>query len=197
MERIFSLKGLDCPNCSAKIEKEVGDLENVNSSSVNLMKQTLTIQTETSDNSIVEQIEAIVHSHEPDVEVSEQKADTSVAPDKKEKTQVYSDDDKKLTIRLISGAVIYAVGMGLTLFGHVSLPVELGVLIIAYIILGWDVVWQAVHNWPKADRWAVHPVRSAHIVLQSGSFCQCENLEMSVVVVLMQAHAKASLQVAE
>ena len=48
MERIFLLKGLDCPNCSAKIEKEVGDLENVNSSSVNLMKQTLTIQTETS-----------------------------------------------------------------------------------------------------------------------------------------------------
>mgnify|MGYP000205261435 CR=1 FL=1 len=64
MERIFLLKGLDCPNCSAKIEKEVGDLENVNSSSVNLMKQTLTIQTETFDNSIVEQIETIVHSHE-------------------------------------------------------------------------------------------------------------------------------------
>ena len=146
MERIFLLKGLDCPNCSAKIEKEVGDLENVNSSSVNLMKQTLTIQTETFDNSIVEQIETIVHSHEPDVEVSEQKADTSVAPDKKEKTPVYSDDDKKLTIRLISGAVIYAVGMGLTLFGHVSFPVELGVLIVAYIILGWDVVWQAVKN---------------------------------------------------
>ena len=94
MERIFLLKGLDCPNCSAKIEKEVGDLENVNSSSVNLMKQTLTIQTEIFDNSIVEQIETIVHSHEPDVEVSEQKADTSVAPDKKEKTPVYSDDDK-------------------------------------------------------------------------------------------------------
>ena len=73
MERIFLLKGLDCPNCSAKIEKEVGDLENVNSSSVNLMKQTLTIQTETFDNSIVEQIETIVHSHEPDVEVSEKK----------------------------------------------------------------------------------------------------------------------------
>ena len=56
MERIFLLKGLDCPNCSAKIEKEVGDLENVNSSSVNLMKQTLTIQTETFDNSILSRL---------------------------------------------------------------------------------------------------------------------------------------------
>jgi len=34
---------LDCPNCSAKIEKEVGELDGVQSSVVNLMKQTLTI----------------------------------------------------------------------------------------------------------------------------------------------------------
>ena len=29
MKRIFLLKGLDCPNCSAKIEKEVGELDGV------------------------------------------------------------------------------------------------------------------------------------------------------------------------
>ena len=43
MKRIFLLKGLDCPNCSAKIEKEIGELDGVKSSVVNLMKQTLTI----------------------------------------------------------------------------------------------------------------------------------------------------------
>ena len=43
MKRIFLLKGLDCPNCSAKIEKEIGELDGVQSSVVNLMKQTLTI----------------------------------------------------------------------------------------------------------------------------------------------------------
>ena len=37
----YLLKGLDCPNCSAKIEKEVGELEGVALSEVNLMKQTL------------------------------------------------------------------------------------------------------------------------------------------------------------
>ena len=260
MERIFLLKGLDCPNCSAKIEKEIGDLENVNSSSVNLMKQTLTIQTETFDNSIVEQIETIVHSHEPDVEVSEkkesyttktyllkgldcpncsakiekevgelegvalsevnlmkqtltvsmdhnkaasmldmvttivhshepdvevseQKADTSVAPDKKEKTPVYSDDDKKLTIRLISGAVIYAVGMGLTLFGHVSLPVELGVLIVAYIILGWDVVWQAVKNITRGQIFDEHFLMSLSTI---GAFAIGEYPEAVAVMLFYQ-----------
>lgn len=43
MKRVYTLKGLDCPNCSPKIEKEVGELDGVHSSSVNLMKQTLTV----------------------------------------------------------------------------------------------------------------------------------------------------------
>lgn len=72
MKRIFLLKGLDCPNCSAKIEKEIGELDGVQSSVVNLMKQTLTINvTQTAADTIASQIETIVHSHEPDVEVSE------------------------------------------------------------------------------------------------------------------------------
>ena len=40
---VYKRQGLDCPNCSAKIEKEVGELDGVQSSVVNLMKQTLTI----------------------------------------------------------------------------------------------------------------------------------------------------------
>ncbi len=65
----YSLKGLDCPNCSAKIEKEVGELDGVQSSVVNLMKQTLTINVA---HTIASQIETIVYSHEPDVEVQEE-----------------------------------------------------------------------------------------------------------------------------
>ena len=56
MKRVFILKGLDCPNCSAKIEKEVGALPGVESSVVNLMQQTLTVQSEKSaDATLAEQ----------------------------------------------------------------------------------------------------------------------------------------------
>ena len=66
MKRIFLLKGLDCPNCSAKIEKEVGELDGVQSSVVNLKKQTLKINvTQTAADTIASQIETIVYSHEP------------------------------------------------------------------------------------------------------------------------------------
>ena len=180
----YLLKGLDCPNCSAKIEKEVGELEGVALSEVNLMKQTLTVSMDHNKAaSMLDMVTTIVHSHEPDVEVSEQKADTSVAPDKKEKTPVYSDDDKKLTIRLISSAVIYAVGMGLTLFGHVSLPVELGVLIVAYIILGWDVVWQAVKNITRGQIFDEHFLMSLSTI---GAFAIGEYPEAVAVMLFYQ-----------
>ena len=180
----YLLKGLDCPNCSAKIEKEVGELEGVALSEVNLMKQKLTVSMDHNKAaSMLDMVTTIVHSHEPDVEVSEQKADTSVAPDKKGKTPVYSDDDKKLTIRLISGAVIYAVGMGLTLFGHVSLPVELGVLIVAYIILGWDVVWQAVKNITRGQIFDEHFLMSLSTI---GAFAIGEYPEAVAVMLFYQ-----------
>ena len=180
----YLLKGLDCPNCSAKIEKEVGELEGVALSEVNLMKQTLTVSMDHNKAaSMLDMVTTIVHSHEPDVEVSEQKADASVAPDKKEKTPVYSDDDKKLTIRLISGAVIYAVGMGLTLFGHVLLPVELGVLIVAYIILGWDVVWQAVKNITRGQIFDEHFLMSLSTI---GAFAIGEYPEAVAVMLFYQ-----------
>lgn len=59
MEHIFILKGLDCPNCSAKIEKEVGELAGVQLSSMNLMKQTLTVQAEASVTNLLDTVTTI------------------------------------------------------------------------------------------------------------------------------------------
>ena len=148
MEKIFLLKGLDCPNCAAKIEKEVGALNGVHSSVVNLMKQMLTIRVDASAAATVaKQIETIVHAHEPEVAVSEYAAGI---PSKKETSiKDDADDSKKMTIRLIAGAVIFAVGMILREFVKVSLPVQLVFLVAAYMILGGDVVMRAIKNITK------------------------------------------------
>lgn len=147
--KTYLLKGLDCPNCSAKIEKEVGHLDGVNSSAVNLMKQTLTICVDVSSADIVaKQIEAIVYSHEPEVEVSEYVTETVPAAMAKERKED-NDSTKKMTIRLITGAVLYAVGIILGELLKVALPVELAFLIGAYVILGGDVVMKAVKNITK------------------------------------------------
>ena len=149
--KTYLLKGLDCPNCSAKIEKEVGELDRVTSSVVNLMKQTLTIQVASdAASTIMGKIETIVHSHEPDIPVSEYVPEAAVAG----KTNTAADDDdddddgdpKKKIIRLSVGAVLYVIGTVLSVFAKVPLPVELGFLIASYIILGYDVVLRALKN---------------------------------------------------
>lgn len=146
MEKIFILKGLDCPNCSAKIEKEVGELAGVSSSSINLMKQSLTISVEEDALSLVtKQIETIVHSHEPDVTVTEYIAESSVSTQ-----ETKSEDNNKIRIiRLIAGALIFISGIISNEFINVSLPVYLIFLVLAYIILGGDVVIKAIKNITK------------------------------------------------
>ena len=70
MELVYTHKGLDCPQCSAKIEREVGEIEHVTKAVVDLMHQTLTVRTE---HAIAEElssaVERIVHRHEPDIEI--------------------------------------------------------------------------------------------------------------------------------
>lgn len=147
MEKIFILKGLDCPNCSAKIEKEVGELAGVSSSSINLMKQSLTISVEEDALSLVtKQIETIVHSHEPDVTVTEYIAESSVST---QETKSEDYNNKIRIICLIAGALIFISGIISNEFINVALPVYLIFLVLAYIILGGDVVIKAIKNITK------------------------------------------------
>ena len=171
----YLLKGLDCPNCSAKIEKEVGELDGVQSSVVNLMKQTLTIN--------VAQTAAVVHSHEPDVEVSEIALEYYIPAKKQDTNTSYNNEDKKLTIRLAIGAAIYGIGMALTVFAKVPLPVELVFLIVSYIILGGDVVWQAVRNISKGRVFDEHFLMSVSTI---GAFVIGEYPEAVAVMLFYQ-----------
>ena len=184
MKRVFILKGLDCPNCSAKIEKEVGELGGVASSTVNLMNQTLTVQAGTSvATSLLDTVTTIVHSHEPDVEVSEKQLEATAPVKKDEKAAVYNDEDKKRTIRLAVGAVVYAIGMALTVFAKLPTLAELAFLIVAYVILGWDVVWQAVKNITRGQVFDEHFLMSVSTI---GAFAIGEYPEAVAVMLFYQ-----------
>ena len=182
--KVYLLKGLDCPNCSAKIEKEVGELDGVTSSTVNLMNQTLTVQAGTSvAASLLDTVTTIVHSHEPDVEVSEKQLEATTPVKKDEKAAVYNDEDKKRTIRLAVGAVVYAIGMALTVFAKLPTLAELAFLIVAYVILGWDVVWQAVKNITRGQVFDEHFLMSVSTI---GAFAIGEYPEAVAVMLFYQ-----------
>ncbi len=145
LKKTFLLRGLDCPNCSAKIEREVGELDGVTSSVVNLMKQTLDIEVEDALADVVaEQIDTIVHKHEPEVEVSECVTESAEARSPEEDHAHHEGD--KMALRLGVGAVLFALGIVLGQMVSAPLPVQLALLITAYIILGGDVVLRAIKN---------------------------------------------------
>ena len=154
------------------------------SSTVNLMNQTLTVQAGTSvAASLLDTVTTIVHSHEPDVEVSEKQLE-AIAPVKKdEKAAVYNDEDKKRTIRLAVGAVVYAIGMALTVFAKLPTLAELAFLIVAYVILGWDVVWQAVKNITRGQVFDEHFLMSVSTI---GAFAIGEYPEAVAVMLFYQ-----------
>ena len=69
MNKIFILKGLDCANCSAKIENDVNKMQDVKTAAINLLKQTITIESDAEIEGLKDKLEKIVHRYEPDVDV--------------------------------------------------------------------------------------------------------------------------------
>jgi len=148
MEKIYLLEGLDCPHCAGKIEKAVGELDGVSFSSVNLMKQTLTVHVEDAAAPVAKSlIIRIVHSYEPDVKVSEFSTKTTSG----EVRSHEAGENKHTLLRLISGAAMFAVGILLGQLWKVPVSVQLAVLIAAYLLLGGDVIIRAVKNIVKGS----------------------------------------------
>lgn len=65
------LKELDCPHCAEKIEKRVGELSGVKSSSLDFINKKLTVDFDGDKNALFTEIENVVHKLEPDVSVKE------------------------------------------------------------------------------------------------------------------------------
>lgn len=138
MKQTYLLQGLDCPNCAARIEADVGKLPGVKASQVNLMKQTLTVETDERD--LLKAVEGIVHSYEPDVKVLVHDAHDH-AHHHHEETDVHI-----MLLRMGIGAAVFAAALILGAAGIISPVFRLCLLVIAYIILGADVVLSAVKN---------------------------------------------------
>jgi len=134
MKREFILEGLDCPNCAARIEADVGKLPEVSVASLNLMKQVLTLEV-SKEVDIFGKVERIVHRYEPDVKVRLKEEGH---------THEHDFDAKKMILRMGIGAAVFALGI---FWGDArSVLVGLGIYLVAYGILGYDVVLSAVKN---------------------------------------------------
>lgn len=76
-EEEYELRGIDCGNCAAKIERAVNQLEQVESATVNLIAQKLILETKSEDG-IDKEIIDLVDAIEPGIEVISEKKEEAL-----------------------------------------------------------------------------------------------------------------------
>ena len=102
----FILQGLDCPNCAKKIENKVASMEEYKDVIVNFSTLTLSFKTEKEEN-VEENIKEVINRIMPDIKVVSNK----------EKKVEEAQRNNKDIIRLITGVLIYLLGVILKLEG--------------------------------------------------------------------------------
>jgi len=132
------LEGLDCANCAMKIENGVKGMEGITNCSVNFVNKTLTLEAVQDDAAdIISAVKKKVKTIEPDITPLEKGND-----DHDHHHDHGSKNIKTIVTRLIAGTLLAAIGM----FSPLSGLTELGIFIIAYLIIGGDIVLRAARN---------------------------------------------------
>ncbi|MFT8322941.1 MAG: heavy metal translocating P-type ATPase [Bacillus sp. (in: firmicutes)] len=138
------LEGLDCAHCAGKIEKEVSDLNGVSEASVDFVSKKLIIKAPSSKlNHLVEQAITSIKRIEPQVKVQlANPKEQNHHHDHGHSHDHGSGNTKKMIFRLGIGSIVGAIG----LFAPLSVVTEFFVFLLAYVIIGGDIVLRAVKN---------------------------------------------------
>lgn len=132
------LKGLTCSNCAVKIENEINSSNIVENAKFNFATQLLTIEKLSSSNKseVIEKIRDIVHKYEPHVKVI-------LEEDLENQTNTKQVDyNYPLLIRFIISFSLFIM----TLLLDISHPIEVSLLLVSYVIIGYDIILKALRN---------------------------------------------------
>ncbi|MFD0769922.1 heavy metal translocating P-type ATPase [Bacillus sp. CGMCC 1.60114] len=139
-KKTFVLEGLDCANCAMKIETKINEMPAVASASVDFVSKKLRVEVANKKEleTTIENIKEIVQRLEPEVKV---------VPEKEQTEHDHSHDHggagtKKIIWRLSIGAILTAIAALASLPQMVTIPL----FVIAYIIIGGEIVLRAVKN---------------------------------------------------
>lgn len=129
------LKGLDCADCAMKIENQVKKIDGINNVRVDFATEKLTMDINShQEGIIISDVIKLINRLEPDVEVIEEGKKVDI---KEEETT-----SRKEVIKMIVSLVLLFIPKILKLEG----PVAIGIYLVAYIIVGYDVIIKAIKN---------------------------------------------------
>ena len=72
MKSKFKIQGLDCANCAARLEREIQEVDGVESVNINFMTEKMVIEyDENNGEELIKKIIKFIRKEEPDVTLSE------------------------------------------------------------------------------------------------------------------------------
>jgi len=72
MKSRFKIKGLDCANCAAELERAIQKIEEIESCSINFITEKMELEyEETKKDEVIEKVRKVIKKEEPDVTIEE------------------------------------------------------------------------------------------------------------------------------
>ncbi|WHQ77828.1 heavy metal translocating P-type ATPase [Latilactobacillus curvatus] len=131
----LQLTGIDCAACATKIEKNVNKMANVKSCSVNFTTQKLNYEL-TGQEAVTEfeqQLATLLSTIEPDVGIQQ-----SPTPEPSPAKHAINYDLIRILVSSLGLAISYLVPL--------SAPAKTTLLLAAFVVIGYDIVWTAIKN---------------------------------------------------
>lgn len=141
-QHIFLLENLGCANCAAKMEKKISELPEVEAATIIFATKQLRIHAQNPEK-LLPKLQEICSSIEPEVKVIPQTAEHSHSGHEHD----HNDGTKELICILLGASVFVGA-----LFSTNALPLlSLALFIIAYLILGSEILLTALKNLFKGN----------------------------------------------
>lgn len=147
---ILSIKGLQCANCAAKIEKKINDINEIEEANLDFIGEKILIKTsETNEIKLIDTIQKIADSIEDGVTISSRKkADNKEAhghADVHGHSNNHGGEVARIIKLLIVGGIFFCLALMLPLpFKYRG--VRMILYLLSYIIVGGDVLLKAFKN---------------------------------------------------
>ena len=142
--KTFMLENLGCANCASKMEKRINELTGINNATITFATKQLKVSG-LSPESMLPEIQKICSSIESDVKVVPKETTVHTAPETTGNKHKLSDNLKSGIFIGIGSAVFIAGEILKHVLPGSSMIVNI-LFVLAYIILGYKIVWTAINN---------------------------------------------------
>lgn len=71
MKHVFKIKGIDCANCAAELERKIQKMDGVDSASISFMTEKMILEINKNEDEILKKVLKLIKKEEPDTTVKE------------------------------------------------------------------------------------------------------------------------------